>query len=172
MNNYLQAIANTPVTRENGKEWIGESLSTIQPYQREEISLFDKIRIVNDSRATSLDAAWFALSGCDKSVIWIVGSLLGDAYYLQAAHMREQYKKVKALIVLTEGDTNCFKWHRLVADVPIIIHSNQNNLIQTVNLFLNKKDTILFSPAAPSFDLFDNYVERGKWFHEQILHRL
>lgn len=169
MNNYLQTISNSQGIRIENHFNLEQSLSTKEQYRREPIFVIDKIKVINDSRSTSLDAAWFALSECENSIIWIVGNMFTDKYYLRDQHMRDQYKKVKALIVLEDGiDKPCI-WHNIADQVPVIVHASPASLMNTVFSFVNKGDTILFSPAAPSFDLFDNYAVRGKWFHEQII---
>lgn len=169
MNNYLQGIANRQEIRIVNKERIGASLLTKEPYSRQPIFVIDKVRVINDSRSTTLNAAWFALSECENSVIWIVGNMFTDKYYLRDQFMRDQYKKVKALIVLEDGGDKPCIWHNIADQVPVIVHSTPDRLMNTIFSFVNKGDTILFSPAAPSFDLFDNYAMRGKWFYEQII---
>jgi UDP-N-acetylmuramoylalanine--D-glutamate ligase len=169
VNNYLRGISNPQGIRIENKAMVEAALLTKEPYRREPISLLDKIRVVNDSRSTTLNSAWFALSQCENSVVWIVGNMFSDKYHLRQKYMREQYKKVKALIVLEDGADKPCVWHNIADQVPIIAHATPSRLINTIFFFANKGDTILFSPAAPSFDLFDNYTERGKWFNDQII---
>lgn len=145
---------------------VQEALFTIEPYRMQRVGLHHKITLYNDSRATNPNATWFSLSQCPNNTVWIAGGVNKyPEYLLHEPHMIAQYKKIKTLIVL--GDSTL--WDCLGRYISVIIHCDKDNLLSVIKKIAVEGDTVLFSPSAASFDLFENYEARGAWFSEQVI---
>jgi len=119
------------------------------------------IKFINDSKATNVNSAWYALESVDSPIIWIVGGIdKGNDYSILKDLVT---KKVKAIVCLGIDNSTI---HKAFGDiVPKIVDTK--SMVEAVNTsyYLGKKgDTVLLSPACASFDLFDNYEDRGTQF--------
>ena len=120
---------------------------------------------VNDSKATNVNASWYALESMKRDVIWIAGGVDKGNDYSKLIQIAEE--KVKAIICLGENNEkiiNSFK-----GKVNTIISAS--NMKEAVNYSYNiarKDDVVLLSPACASFDLFDNYEDRGIQFKQEV----
>ena len=137
------------------------------PHRQEIIFSNKKLACVNDSKATSFDASLQSLLNYNK-IYWIVGGLpkYRDRFYLKSV----KQKIVKAYIV---GKNTSFFKNRIRNDVPYTISKNirnaVNNIYKDIQLNENSKKTILLSPAAASFDQFNNFENRGSYFKNLII---
>ena len=137
------------------------------PHRQEIIFSNKKLACVNDSKATSFDASLQSLLNYNK-IYWIVGGLpkYRDRFYLKSV----KQKIVKAYIV---GKNTSFFKDRIRNDVPYTISKNirnaVNNIYKDIQLNENSKKTILLSPAAASFDQFNNFENRGSYFKNLII---
>jgi len=137
------------------------------PHRQEIIFSNKKLACVNDSKATSFDASLQSLLNYNK-IYWIVGGLpkYRDRFYLKSV----KQKIVKAYIV---GKNTSFFKNRIRNDVPYTISKNirnaVNNIYKDIQLNENSKKTILLSPAAASFDQFNNFENRGIYFKNLII---
>jgi UDP-N-acetylmuramoylalanine--D-glutamate ligase len=137
------------------------------PHRQEIIFSNKKLTCVNDSKATSFDASLQSLLNYNK-IYWIVGGLpkYRDRFYLKSV----KQKIVKAYIV---GKNTSFFKNRIRNDVPYTISKNirnaVNNIYKDIQLNENSKKTILLSPAAASFDQFNNFENRGSYFKNLII---
>ena len=137
------------------------------PHRQEIIFSNKKLACVNDSKATSFDASLQSLLNYNK-IYWIVGGLpkYQDHFYLKSV----KQKIVKAYIV---GKNTSFFKNRIRNDVPYTISKNirtaVNNIYKDIQLNENSKKTILLSPAAASFDQFNNFENRGSYFKNLII---
>lgn len=145
------------------KELIRESLRDFKSIEHrlESVISVHGIKFINDSKATNVNSAWYALESVNSPIIWIVGGIdKGNDYDTLKDLVKE---KVKAIVCLGKDNTAI---HKAFADiVPQIVDTT--SMLEAVNTayYLGKKnDTVLLSPACASFDLFENYEDRGNQF--------
>lgn len=145
------------------KESIKESLSNFEniAHRLEFVGNVHGIEFINDSKATNVNSVWWALSEQSRPVIWIAGGInKGNDYtklYEVVAH------RVKALICL--GTDNR---HLIDAFTGVIPHIDEagsaREAVNKAYLLARDNDVVLLSPACASFDLFENYEDRGNQF--------
>ena len=137
------------------------------PHRQEVVLSKNKILCINDSKATSFDASLQSLSNYEN-IYWIVGGLpkYKDNFYLK----RVKNKIIKAYII---GKNTLFFKNKIKYEIPYKISKNIKNAINSINkdIDLNPKlrKTILLSPAAASFDQFNNFESRGDNFKNLII---
>lgn len=123
------------------------------------------IEFINDSKATNVNITWFALECMTRPVIWIAGGAEpGNDYSILMNLVR---KKVIAIIYLATDN----HFIRQAFDSLVIPQTETTNMQEAVEMayYAGKKgDVILFSPSCASFDLFENYEERGKYFRQAV----
>ena len=123
------------------------------------------IHFINDSKATNVNATWFALESMADSVIWIAGGVdKGNEYQMLAPLVKD---RVKALICL--GVDNSKLIESFQNDVPHIYETQ--SMVEAVGFAYQlgtKGDSVLLSPACASFDLFENYEDRGNQFKAAV----
>ena len=120
---------------------------------------------INDSKATNVNATWYALDSMTKSVVWICGGVDKGNNYEELVPLVS--KKVKAIVCLGADNTKLIKTFGGV--VEVIESSNSMEMAVKAAYKLAKKgDTVLLSPACASFDLFTSYEDRGRQFKKQI----
>ncbi|MDA7729028.1 UDP-N-acetylmuramoyl-L-alanine--D-glutamate ligase [Flavobacteriales bacterium] len=119
------------------------------------------IDFINDSKATNVNACWFALESMTKGVVWIVGGVDKGNDYSELAKMVDE--KVKAIICLGENNQNIIDAFKDKVDT-IVQASTMSEAVNQSYSLANKGETVLLSPACASFDLFANYEDRGIQF--------
>jgi UDP-N-acetylmuramoylalanine--D-glutamate ligase len=120
---------------------------------------------INDSKATNINATWYALDSMSKSVVWICGGVDKGNNYEELVPLVSE--KVKAIVCLGADNTKLIKAFGGV--VEVIESSNTMEIAVKAAYKLAKKgDTVLLSPACASFDLFTSYEDRGRQFKKQI----
>ncbi len=149
------------------KDLVRESLSdfTAVEHRLENIGKVQGMAFINDSKATNINSTWYALECMNSPVIWIVGGVdKGNDYSMVADLVRD---KVKAIICLGKDNR---KIHSAFSDmVETIVDTESAEEAVRTGYYLGKKgDTILLSPACASFDLFENYEERGWQFKAAV----
>jgi len=135
------------------------------PHRMEKVAEIDGIDFVNDSKATNVDSAFYAL-GSYPSIIWIAGGKDKGNVYDQVKVLAKE--KVKALICLGVNNQKLLDYFQGI--VPTIIDTN--NIKDAVRKAFYKAkagDTVLLSPACASFDLFNNYEDRGDQFKREVI---
>lgn len=145
------------------KEIIRESLSDFQniEHRLEYVAKINDIEFINDSKSTNVNSAWYALESFDKPIIWIAGGVdKGNDYSM----LKDLVKaKVKAIVCLGKDNKKLIKAFKDI--VPTIIETSSAEEAVGVAYRLGKKgDVVLLSPACASFDLFENYEDRGNKF--------
>ncbi|MEE4197433.1 MAG: UDP-N-acetylmuramoyl-L-alanine--D-glutamate ligase [Bacteroidales bacterium] len=149
------------------KEVIRESLSNFHgvEHRLEPVLKVHGIEFINDSKATNVNSTWYALESVPEDVIWIVGGIdKGNDYSILEELVR---KKVKAIICLGVDNTKIHKaFGRMVS--TIIDTGSASEAVKTAYYLAKKGDTVLLSPACASFDLFDNYEDRGNKFKQAV----
>jgi UDP-N-acetylmuramoylalanine--D-glutamate ligase len=149
------------------KDSIRESLSDFHniDHRLEVVGNVHGIEFINDSKATNVNSTWYALESMNNPVILILGGVdKGNDYFMLNDLIKE---KVKAIICLGTDNKKIIK--AFGAIVPTIIEA-KSATEAVVNAYkLGKKgDTVLLSPACASFDLFENYEDRGTQFKQAV----
>jgi UDP-N-acetylmuramoylalanine--D-glutamate ligase len=148
-------------------EVIRESLSDFQnvEHRLERVATVNGIEFINDSKATNVNSTWYALETMEKPVIWIVGGTdKGNDY----SALRELVKqKVKAIVCLGKDNS---KIHKAFGDLvaTIVETDNASAAVQQAYDLGEVGDVVLLSPACASFDLFENYEDRGRKFKAAV----
>jgi UDP-N-acetylmuramoylalanine--D-glutamate ligase len=123
------------------------------------------IDFINDSKATNINACWYALESMTKKVVWIVGGVDKGNDYTELVNMVDE--KVKAIICLGENNEQIIKAFKDKADT-IVQASNMKEAVKQSYELADKEDVVLLSPACASFDLFANYEDRGFQFKQEV----
>jgi UDP-N-acetylmuramoylalanine--D-glutamate ligase len=149
------------------KEVIRESLSNFHgvEHRLEPVLKVHGIEFINDSKATNVNSTWYALESVPGDLIWIVGGIdKGNDYLILEDLVRQ---KVKAIICLGVDNSKIHKaFGRMVS--TIIDTESASEAVKTAYYLARKGDTVLLSPACASFDLFDNYEDRGNKFKQAV----
>ena len=148
---------------------IRESLATFQPIEHrlEPVLSIKDVLYINDSKATNIDSAWYALECQTKPVVWIVGGKdKGNDYSILTDLVRE---KVKAIVCLGVDNT---KIHAAFGDITgedkIVDTRSAEEAVKAAASFAEAGDVVLLSPCCASFDLFSSYEDRGKQFKAAV----
>jgi len=149
------------------KENIRESLSNFQnlEHRLENVGKYNGVEYINDSKATNVNSTWYALESMDRPVIWIAGGVdKGNNY----ADLKPLVKdKVKLIICL--GMDNRKIHQAFQSDVDMIINTmSAQEAVHVASRLSENGDVVLLSPACASFDLFENYEERGRLFKQAV----
>ena len=149
------------------KETIRESLSDFQgvEHRLEYVIQVHGIEFINDSKATNVNSTWYALETMRDNVVWIAGGVdKGNDYSVLLPLLRE---KVKAIVCLGKDNS---KVHDAFEDVidTIVDAQDMNEAVRMAYYLSNKGTQVLLSPACASFDLFENYEDRGRQFKESV----
>ena len=135
-------------------------------HRLELVNRLEEVDYINDSKATNLDSVKYALDACDAPIVWIAGGIdKGNDYSLVQALVGD---KVKALICLGKDNTKLVTSFENI--VPVV--KSTDDLFKAVrwaNEIAAPGDTVLLSPACSSFDLFENYEDRGSKFKQAVL---
>jgi UDP-N-acetylmuramoylalanine--D-glutamate ligase len=149
------------------KETIRESLSNFQgvAHRLEKVLKIQNVQYINDSKATNVNAAFFALDSMNVPTVWIVGGVdKGNDYDELMPLVRE---KVKAIVCLGVDNKKIIDAFGNVVDVMIEV-DNMNDAVRMSQRLAEKGDAVLLSPACASFDLFENYEDRGNQFKRAV----
>jgi UDP-N-acetylmuramoylalanine--D-glutamate ligase len=145
------------------KSTIRESLSDFQnaEHRLEHVATVHGITFINDSKATNVNSTWYALESMQTPVVWIVGGVdKGNDYELLRDLVKE---KVKAIVCLGKDNKKIIKAFKGV--VPVIVETDSAKEAVKKSYSLAKKgETVLLSPCCASFDLFENFEDRGHQF--------
>ncbi|MCC6722202.1 MAG: UDP-N-acetylmuramoyl-L-alanine--D-glutamate ligase [Bacteroidia bacterium] len=134
-------------------------------HRMEWVARIKGVDFINDSKATNVNSAWYALESMDTPVVWIVGGTdKGNDY-----SMLKNLVKDKVRVIVCMGIDNT-KIHQAFAnDVDMIVNTDSaQEAVNAAYRFSEKGDTVLLSPACASFDLFDDYQDRGNQFKKFV----
>ena len=170
--NMKNAMAATSVAKlmQIRNATIRESLSNFQgvEHRLEKVLKIQNVQYINDSKATNVNATFFALDSMNTPTVWIVGGVdKGNDYNELMSLVRE---KVKAIICLGVDNRKIIDVFGNVVDIMVEV-TDMNDAVRMAQRLTEKGDTVLLSPACASFDLFENYEDRGKQF-KQAVHNL
>ena len=167
--NMKNAMAATSVAQlmKIRKQTIRESLFNFQgvEHRLEKVLKIQNVQYINDSKATNVNATFFALDSMTVPTVWIVGGVdKGNDYSELMSLVRE---KVKAIICLGVDNKKIIDAFGNVVDIMVEVE-NMNDAVRTAQHLTEKGDAVLLSPACASFDLFQNYEDRGKQFKSAV----
>ena len=149
------------------KDTIKQCLSDFQnvPHRLEFVATIHGIDYINDSKATNVNSTWYALESMESEVVWIVGGVDKGNDYTELSSLVEE--KVKGIVCLGLDNSKVHKAFNNI--VPNIIDAaNMDEAIEFAGRLAQHGDSVLLSPACASFDLFENYEERGAKFKESV----
>jgi len=149
------------------KDVVRESLSDFQnvEHRLEHVAMVHGIEFINDSKATNVNSAWYALESMDKPVIWVAGGVDKGNDYSSLMDLVKQ--KVKAIVCL--GTDNAKIRNTFAGVVPVIVETaSAEQAVRTSYDMAEAGEVVLLSPACASFDLFENYEERGRKFKAAV----
>ena len=149
------------------KDTIRESLADFKniEHRLESVISVHGIKFINDSKATNVNSSWYALECVESPIIWIAGGVdKGNDYSILEDMV---VKKVKAIVCL---GTDNSKLHEAFSDKVdrIIDTQSMAEAVKTAYYLGKNGDTVLLSPACASFDLFENYEDRGYQFKKAV----
>jgi len=153
----------TDIRNENVKQSLSDFHNI--PHRLEHVASVHGIQFLNDSKATNVNSTWYALEYVEKPIVWIAGGIdKGNDYSAIKKLVKE---KVKALVCLGVDNT---KLHEEFGDLVknIVDTTSMDIAVVTAYHTAKKGETVLLSPACASFDLFENYEERGNKFKEAV----
>lgn len=145
-----------------------ESLKTFQSVEHrlEQFAEIDGVKYINDSKATNVNATYYALESMKTPTIWIVGGVdKGNDYTEIEELVKEKVKDIVCLGVDNKKIIDFFSANK----ESIYDTSNLEECVKIAKSVAHKGDTVLLSPCCASFDLFKSYEDRGKKFKQAVL---
>lgn len=146
---------------------LAQALSTFNApaHRLEPCGTIGGVLFINDSKATNVDSAWYALDAMTQPIVWIAGGVDKGNDYSTLNELVAQ--KVKALICMTQHSDKLYQaFGDLVPDI-CVVHSAEA-AVQAALQRAQSGDVVLLSPCCASFDLFDNYEDRGQQFKAAV----
>ncbi|MDX5419795.1 MAG: UDP-N-acetylmuramoyl-L-alanine--D-glutamate ligase [Hymenobacteraceae bacterium] len=164
--NTMAAVAVAKLLEVADKE-IEKALETFEnaEHRLQQVGIAKEVTYINDSKATNVEAVWYALEGIKQPIVWIAGGVdKGNDYSTLVDLARE---KVKVLICLGKDNEKLKQAFGRV--VPIIAETTSiEYAVRLSRSLATPGDVVLLSPACASFDLFNNYEHRGQRFKEAV----
>ncbi|WP_100610056.1 UDP-N-acetylmuramoyl-L-alanine--D-glutamate ligase [Confluentibacter lentus] len=149
------------------KQTIRECLENFQgvEHRLEHVLKINKVQYINDSKATNVNSTYYALESMDTPTVWIVGGVdKGNNYEELFPFVNE---KVKAIICLGVDNEKLFNTFGNMVDI-IVETQFMSEAVKIAYKIAEAGDTVLLSPACASFDLFENYEDRGRQFKNAV----
>ncbi len=149
------------------KDIIRESLADFQgvEHRLEPVISVAGIHFINDSKGTNVNSTWYALECMETDVVWIAGGIDKGNDYSELFQVVRQ--KVRAIVCLGKDNRKIIE--AFSDKVPTIVETNTMEEAVRSSYYLAKKgQTVLLSPACASFDLFENYEDRGRQFKAAV----
>ena len=164
-NSMAAAIAGKVMNIDN--ETIREALSSFQAVEHrlEKVLSVGDVLYINDSKATNVDAAWYALECQTRPVVWIVGGTDKGNDYTPLQPLAKE--KVKAIICLGVDNAKIHKAFGQIVPQMFDVTSAED-AVKTASRIAVAGDVVLLSPCCASFDLFKNYEDRGRQFKDAV----
>tara|TARA_R110002012_G_scaffold312248_1_gene522808 strand:+ start:391209 stop:392540 length:1332 start_codon:yes stop_codon:yes gene_type:complete len=149
------------------KQTIRESLENFHgvEHRLEQVLKINKVNYINDSKATNVNATYYALESMNAPTVWIVGGQdKGNNYQELFPFINE---KVKAIICLGVDNKKLFENFESMVDI-MVETQYMNEAVKIAYKIAESGDNVLLSPACASFDLFENYEDRGRQFKDSV----
>jgi UDP-N-acetylmuramoylalanine--D-glutamate ligase len=149
------------------KQTIRDSIVNFQgaPHRLEKVLKIGHVQYINDSKATNVNATYYALDSMSAPTVWIVGGVDKGNDYKEL--MPLVHEKVKAIICLGLDNSKIKDAFGNVVDLMVETFA-MDEAIKVAYKIAERGDTVLLSPACASFDLFENYEDRGNQFKQNI----
>ena len=150
------------------KETIRESMENFEgaAHRLEKVLKIRGVQFINDSKATNINATYYALDSMHRPTVWIVGGEDKGNNYMELMPLVRE--KVKAIVCLGVDNSKIIKTYGNI--MPIIVETKgAEEAVKVAHKLADVGDVVLLSPACASFDLFKNYEDRGDQFKEAIL---
>ena len=148
---------------------IRESLGSFKgiEHRLEPVLSVGDVLYINDSKATNVDAAWYALECQTRPVVWIVGGTdKGNDYEVLKPLVKQ---KVKAVVCLGVDNAKIHAaFEEIVGSGNIVDTLSAEAAVKASAGFASAGDVVLLSPCCASFDLFKCYEDRGDQFKEAV----
>ncbi|MEI7663176.1 MAG: cyanophycin synthetase [Bacteroidota bacterium] len=156
-----------PKIREIRKEYIKESFYGFQQVEHrlELVAVIHGIEFINDSKSTNINGTWFAMESTSRPVIWIVGGVDSGNDYSVLRHLVRT--NVKGIICLGKDNGRIHEAFDQF-NLPMADVLTMDEAVQSAYYMGDTGDVVLLSPACASFDLFENYEERGAAFRSSV----
>lgn len=153
---------------EINNESIRNSLMTFQAVEHrlELVTEIDGVKFINDSKATNVNAAYYALESMKTPTVWIVGGVDKGNDYTEVEELVK--RKVKAIVCLGIDNDKIINFFKDKKEY-IYDTSSMEKAVEIAKSLAKKGDTVLLSPCCASFDLFKSYEDRGRQFKDQVL---
>ncbi|WP_176590038.1 UDP-N-acetylmuramoyl-L-alanine--D-glutamate ligase [Elizabethkingia argenteiflava] len=152
-------------------ESIRNSLMTFQavPHRLEQVAVIDGVKYINDSKATNVNAAYYALESVKYPAIWIVGGVDKGNDYAEIESLVK--KKVRAIVCLGLDNEKIVQFFQNKKDL-IFETSSMEECVRLCKNIAQSGDTVLLAPCCSSFDLFTSYEDRGDQFKKYVLEQI
>ncbi len=149
------------------KETIRASMENFQgvEHRLEKVLKINNVMYVNDSKATNTNATYYALESMESETVWIVGGVDKGNVYSELLPLVNE--KVKAIICLGVDNSKIFEAFGNCVDTIVETHSMKEAVGMAYKI-AERGNTVLLSPACASFDLFENYEDRGRQFKDSV----
>jgi UDP-N-acetylmuramoylalanine--D-glutamate ligase len=149
------------------KQTIRKSLEHFQSVEHrlENVLTINKVNYINDSKATNVNATYYALDTMEASTIWIVGGIDKGNKYEDLFPL--VHKKVKAIICLGKNNFKLIENFENIVEY-IVETTSMEEAVSTAYKIAKPGYNVLLSPACASFDLFDDYKDRGRQFKASV----
>jgi len=149
-------------------ESIRNSLTTFQvvEHRLEQVAEINGVRFINDSKATNVNATYYALESMKQPTVWIVGGTDKGNDYTEIEDLVK--RKVKAIVCLGLDNQKIIDFFKEKKEL-IYSTSSMEDAVKTAKSLSKSGDTVLLSPCCASFDLFENYEDRGNKFKKEVL---
>lgn len=156
---------------EISNESIRHSLMTFQAVEHrlEPVAEIRGVKFINDSKATNVNATYFALESMKQPVVWIVGGKDKGNDYSEIEELVK--KKVKAIVCLGIDNSKIIDFFK-DKKTQIYDTSSMQQAVEVSKSLAEKGDVVLLSPCCASFDLFNGYEDRGNQFKKEVLEEL
>ncbi len=164
-NSMAAAIAAKVMDIDNEAIRNGLSTFTAVEHRLEKVLSIGDVLYINDSKATNVDSAWYALECQTRPVVWIVGGTDKGNDYASLIPLAQE--KVKAMICMGLDNS---KFHESFESVVPQMHdvTSAEEAVKLAHSLASAGDVVLLSPCCASFDLFKNYEDRGRQFKEAV----
>ena len=123
------------------------------------------IEFINDSKATNINSTWYALESMTQPTVWIVGGIDKGNDYSELYELVKS--KVKAIVCLGKDNSKILEAFKNIG-VDMVETQSMDDAVRSAYYLAKNGDTVLLSPACASFDLFENYEDRGYQFKQAV----
>lgn len=149
------------------KETIRQSLTSFEgvEHRLENVLKINKVQYINDSKATNVNATYYALDTMEQPTVWIVGGVDKGNNYSELYSLVN--RNVKAIVCLGEDNSKIVEAFGNCVE-QMVETSNMEDAVRVAYKLAQAGDNVLLSPACASFDLFKNYEDRGRQFKNAV----